>query len=237
MNVFRPIVHRTAARVPSQTFCRHASLDTVIWQGIRRDSREEARAFDRPRPRRSNDDDDNDDDAAARRIRQVGPYKARSGGPRVRRHIAKVDESSDWIYGTNMVLAALKGRRRTLHRLHIYAGANRTPDSRERDLAMKNLARSLKVDIREVTDLGMLDSVPLSPASFPSIPSSPLLSPPLPSAPLLSSPLLPPLLSSPLPSSPLPSSPLHAALHSPLSFPPLPSPPAPHKHSQGTARR
>lgn len=58
-----------------------------------------------------------------------------------------------------MVEAALKSNRRQLYRLYIHAGENRTASSRERDIKLKNLARGLKIDVREVEDSNILDSV------------------------------------------------------------------------------
>jgi 21S rRNA (GM2251-2'-O)-methyltransferase len=71
----------------------------------------------------------------------------------------KASSDSEWIFGTSVVEAALKIQRRKLYRLYIYTGGNRTPGSKERDIKLKNLARGLRLDIKEVADLGLLDSV------------------------------------------------------------------------------
>ncbi|KAI5851867.1 Alpha/beta knot methyltransferase [Tricharina praecox] len=76
-----------------------------------------------------------------------------------RRTIQKVNQDSEWIYGTSVVEAALKSNRRQLFRLYIHSGENRTATSRERDIKLKNLARGLKIDVREVEDSSILDSM------------------------------------------------------------------------------
>ena len=76
-----------------------------------------------------------------------------------RRTVQKVDQNSEWIYGTSVVEAALKSDRRTLHRLYVYTGDNRTAGSRERDIKLKNLARGRKIEVVEVTDPGLMDSM------------------------------------------------------------------------------
>jgi 21S rRNA (GM2251-2'-O)-methyltransferase len=88
----------------------------------------------------------------------------RYGEPRTytvapRRTIQKVNQDSEWIYGSSVVEAALKADQRTLYRLYVYAGENRKTQSKDRDLLFKNLARKRGVDVQEVTDVGMLESV------------------------------------------------------------------------------
>jgi hypothetical protein len=88
----------------------------------------------------------------------------RYGEPRTytvapRRTIQKVHPDSEWIYGSSVIEAALKAEQRTLYRLYVYAGENRKTQSKDRDILFKNLARKRGVDVQEVTDIGMLDSV------------------------------------------------------------------------------
>ncbi|KAA8905989.1 Alpha/beta knot methyltransferase, partial [Sphaerosporella brunnea] len=76
-----------------------------------------------------------------------------------RRTIEKVNQDAEWIFGASVVEAALKANHRTLYRLYIYAGENRTTASKERDSYLKKLARQRNVEVQEVTDSGMLESM------------------------------------------------------------------------------
>jgi len=111
-----------------------------------RDSESSPRPYNRDRERPTTDSGDD---------RYAAPEHTHTP----RRTIQKVNQESEWIYGTSVVEAALKSSRRQLFRLHICAGENRTAASRERDIKLKNLARGLKIDVREVEDTSTLDSV------------------------------------------------------------------------------
>lgn len=161
MNALRPVVNRVVSRAATNQPCRrcYASIDQVIYKGIRRDSREESRSFERPRGSRDarNSRSSYDSSSYDHSNRRYEPKQEYTREPR--RAIQKVDQASEWIYGTSVVEAALKSKRRTLHRLYVYAGENRTEANKDRDIKFKNMARGLKIDVREVTDAGMLDSV------------------------------------------------------------------------------
>ncbi|CUS08238.1 unnamed protein product, partial [Tuber aestivum] len=80
--------------------------------------------------------------------------------PAPRRYIPKVNDEAEWIYGTSVVEAALRCRRREqLYKLYVYAGHNRTPAARERDREMKDLARTAGVEIVDEEDIGKMDSM------------------------------------------------------------------------------
>ncbi|KAF8534417.1 Alpha/beta knot methyltransferase [Trichophaea hybrida] len=170
MSFLRPATQRSASTFVPKQFCRCASLDSIIYKGIRREAREESRSFDRSRDTRIRDSDryrDRNDPSPANQerytpIRHIDPYSDDANyrySRTPRRTTQKVNQDSEWIYGTSVVEAALKSHRRTLYRLYVYAGENRTTISKERDIKLKNLARGLKIDIKEVTDAGILDSM------------------------------------------------------------------------------
>jgi 21S rRNA (GM2251-2'-O)-methyltransferase len=46
-----------------------------------------------------------------------------------------------------------------MYKLYVYAGENRTSVVRERDRDMKSLAEEAGVEVAEVRDIGMLDSM------------------------------------------------------------------------------
>ena len=79
--------------------------------------------------------------------------------PAPRRYIPKVNYDAEWIYGTSVVEAALRCKRRELYKLYVYAGDNRTPAARERDRDMKDLARTAGVEIVDEEDIGKMDSM------------------------------------------------------------------------------
>ncbi|KAG0641200.1 Alpha/beta knot methyltransferase [Tuber brumale] len=79
--------------------------------------------------------------------------------PAPRRYIPKVNYNAEWIYGTSVVEAALRCKRRELYKLYVYAGDNRTPTARERDRDMKDLARTAGVEIVDEEDMGKMDSM------------------------------------------------------------------------------
>ncbi|PUU74973.1 Alpha/beta knot methyltransferase [Tuber borchii] len=79
--------------------------------------------------------------------------------PAPRRYIPKVNYDAEWIYGTSVVEAALRCKRRELYKLYVYAGDNRTPAARERDRDMKDLARTAGVEIVNEEDIGKMDSM------------------------------------------------------------------------------
>ncbi|RPA98612.1 hypothetical protein L873DRAFT_1844117 [Choiromyces venosus 120613-1] len=79
--------------------------------------------------------------------------------PAPRRYIPKVNYDAEWIYGTSVVEAALKCKRRKMYKLYVYAGDNRTPAVRERDRDMKYLARAADVEIINEEDVGKMDSM------------------------------------------------------------------------------
>jgi len=79
--------------------------------------------------------------------------------PAPRRYIPKVNYDAEWIYGTSVVEAALRCKRRELYKLYVYAGDNRTPAARERDREMKDLARTAGVEIVDEEDIGKMDSM------------------------------------------------------------------------------
>jgi len=180
MNLLHPAARRGVSTFVPKQFCRCASFDSVIYKGIHREAREESRSFDRSRDRRVRDSDsDRDSDRDRHRhepfpanqeryapLRLIDPYDDDANyrySHTPRRTIQKAHQDSEWIYGSSVVEAALKSRRRTLYRLYIYAGENRTAISKERDIRLKNLARRLKIDVKEVTDTGILDSVRINP--------------------------------------------------------------------------
>jgi hypothetical protein len=75
------------------------------------------------------------------------------------RELPRLKQDSEFLYGTNVVEAALKSGRRHMYRLYIYAGENRTKDSKIRDMKLKNMSRMHGVDVQETQDLGLLDAV------------------------------------------------------------------------------
>lgn len=79
----------------------------------------------------------------------------------IRRHIPRVGKNSEFIFGTSVVQAAIKSHRRTLYRLYIYAGENRTQEVILRDARMKKLAKEHHPDLEIVdeADLGQLNSM------------------------------------------------------------------------------
>lgn len=79
--------------------------------------------------------------------------------PKPRRHIPKVNYDSEWIYGTSVVEAALRAKKRKMYKLYIYAGGNRTSENKLRDRAMSGLAVDAGIEVVEEVDGGLLDSM------------------------------------------------------------------------------
>lgn len=79
----------------------------------------------------------------------------------IRRHIPHVATNSEFIFGTNVVEAAIKSHRRKLYRLYIYAGLNRTKATKLEGDQIRKLAREHHPDIEIVDemDIGQLDSM------------------------------------------------------------------------------
>ncbi|KAF8461897.1 Alpha/beta knot methyltransferase [Kalaharituber pfeilii] len=79
----------------------------------------------------------------------------------VRRYIPRVNPLSEYIFGTSVIKAALKSKKRKLYRLYVYSGQNRTQENRERDQQIKAMARELHPDLEIIDehDIGNLDSL------------------------------------------------------------------------------
>lgn len=79
----------------------------------------------------------------------------------LRRHIPKVNYNSEYIFGYQVVDAALRAQKRKIYRLYIYAGKNRSYENKRRDERTKELARRKYPDIEIVDepDVGNLDSM------------------------------------------------------------------------------
>ncbi|KAI5812332.1 Alpha/beta knot methyltransferase [Pyronema omphalodes] len=96
-------------------------------------------------------------------FRHIDPYnKDPNNADWVRkpaRELPRLKQDSEFLYGTNVVEAALKSGRRHMYRLYIYAGENRTKDSKIRDMKLKNMSRMHGVDVQETQDLGLLDAM------------------------------------------------------------------------------
>lgn len=93
------------------------------------------------------------------RLDYIPPPLGSDWTPKPRRHIPKVDYDSEWIYGTSVVEAALKAKKRKMYKLYIYTSGNRTSESRLRDRAMSGLAVDAGVEVVEEGDGGLLDSM------------------------------------------------------------------------------
>ena len=82
-----------------------------------------------------------------------GEDEVPSTTPKTRRHFDPISipyttPASEFLYGTSVVRAALKARRRKLYKLYIYTGENRVDLTQDREL--RTLAESISVDVRQV---------------------------------------------------------------------------------------
>ena len=83
--------------------------------------------------------------------------------PRIslRRKISRVAKSSEFIFGSSVVEAAITAQRRKIYRFYVYAGAGRTIQSWEKGNELKKLARKLHpgIEIIDEPDIGNMDSM------------------------------------------------------------------------------
>ncbi|KAL0639324.1 hypothetical protein Q9L58_001550 [Maublancomyces gigas] len=93
------------------------------------------------------------------RLDYIPPPPGADWTPKPRRHIPKVDYNSEWIYGTSVVEAALKAKKRKMYKLYIHTSGNRTPENKLRDRAMSGLAVDAGLEVVEERDGGLLDSM------------------------------------------------------------------------------
>ena len=106
----RAVLPLASASKPSCSVNRAICAARVIYQGIRRDTRDESRSFERSRGGYQGRDSRSSDSASSsssydHSSHRYEPRQEYTREPR--RTIQKVSQDSEWIYGTSVVEAAL----------------------------------------------------------------------------------------------------------------------------------
>lgn len=73
--------------------------------------------------------------------------------------LPRTTDTSEFLYGYNIVALALEEGRRKVHKLHVYTGVMREVGSLRKEAILKQLARKVDVEVVETMELPLLDAM------------------------------------------------------------------------------